>query len=912
MRFSVVITPTSTTDDLGLLLCALRFQSHRDFEVIVATDTPGMVLPARCRFVHTASAPLSVRWNQALSEVNSDVIVFLHPMLIPDPTWLSTLVREFVHSPVVAVGGRTIVASSAVAQPAHLVRDHHHRIATDVPPLWGYSYPDLDAHVTLTAWNVGFRRDALCEVGGFDPALRTPELIVSEVCQRFIQRRSTFNVVESAVVWQRSEYPVSAEQSIRDRLVLSLREAKSDVEVSRILREKLDELQDVPADSELHRTICEVFADRSLTHRVTLPISAGPQVTYHPHLPEIPEGAPRRMVFAFLATHDQPQQARELAEAGHEVHLFRPGRTSLAFVDGLWIHSIDIAFDHPEFVAWPTGDKCEYRFAYAAYQAVRELLATRFVDAVIPSSPEAGYFCLRDTGMPTIAPGSCVSMDVLDVLGVQRTRAPFDRPLTVSIITNAVYPFDAMSNISHQQANAIAQEAPRLGIGAVVRLFTLASKVDDPRVIVVPDAASLATHPHFASSDLIVFNFGFLNPLFDALHLAPRWAKIAVWYHGITPPGLMPPSQRPLLIAGYRQALLMQIVDQVFVASRFLINDLQRINVPLERIVRLPLTPSLKLSKAEPIREPGGPMRIAFLGRIQPSKGVSDLLTAFAKLRNSTRGVQLDLFANRSMSDPECIERIERFIDESGLREQVTFHFDRDNATVLESLRRSELFVMPSHHEGFCVPIIEAMSAGCFIISSDAGALPETCNGLGRLFPVGDANALLHRLQEFVDLRANDECVTESGRMSMTQWRERANAYVQSLTENHFASAFAEAVLSDLRLPSAELVRHLAREHGETLKTYREQPRIHAGSESGVIRLREQLQQEVDVAPVAVIPSPPLGWKARLRNRLRALPLVGPFCRYLKRLIYLPWNFHILFTQFQEQLQRERDRRDSA
>jgi len=79
-----------------------------------------------------------------------------------------------------------------------------------------------------------------------------------------------------------------------------------------------------------------------------------------------------------------------------------------------------------------------------------------------------------------------------------------------------------------------------------------------------------------------------------------------------------------------------------------------------------------------------------------------------------------------------------------------------------------------------------------------------------------------------------------------------------------------------------------------------------------VIRLREQLQQEVDVAPVAVIPSPPLGWKARLRNRLRALPLVGPFCRYLKRLIYLPWNFHILFTQFQEQLQRERDRRDSA
>jgi glycosyltransferase involved in cell wall biosynthesis len=48
---------------------------------------------------------------------------------------------------------------------------------------------------------------------------------------------------------------------------------------------------------------------------------------------------------------------------------------------------------------------------------------------------------------------------------------------------------------------------------------------------------------------------------------------------------------------------------------------------------------------------------------------------------------------------------------------------------------RADLFVTLSRHEGFCIPLVEAMAFDVPIVASDAAAIPETLGGAGLLVP---------------------------------------------------------------------------------------------------------------------------------------------------------------------------------
>ncbi len=65
------------------------------------------------------------------------------------------------------------------------------------------------------------------------------------------------------------------------------------------------------------------------------------------------------------------------------------------------------------------------------------------------------------------------------------------------------------------------------------------------------------------------------------------------------------------------------------------------------------------------------------------------------------------------------------------------------DAVLATHLRRARAFVTMSVHEGFCVPVVEAMAAGVPVVAAASGAIPETAGGAALLLPPDASPALV-------------------------------------------------------------------------------------------------------------------------------------------------------------------------
>jgi len=129
--------------------------------------------------------------------------------------------------------------------------------------------------------------------------------------------------------------------------------------------------------------------------------------------------------------------------------------------------------------------------------------------------------------------------------------------------------------------------------------------------------------------------------------------------------------------------------------------------------------------------DPSRPLRLLFLSRVHPKKGIELLLSALATLRaRGVDGVTLDIAGD---GDPEYLRHLNSEAERFGLRECVRFLGAVHGEAKRGAFAASDVFVLTSHNENFGIAAAEALAAGLpVILSHEVGLARDVeLNALG-------------------------------------------------------------------------------------------------------------------------------------------------------------------------------------
>lgn len=232
--------------------------------------------------------------------------------------------------------------------------------------------------------------------------------------------------------------------------------------------------------------------------------------------------------------------------------------------------------------------------------------------------------------------------------------------------------------------------------------------------------------------DAALLHYSIGSPAFG--HVLRRCDRTAIHYHNITPAELLweDAPAVALACARGRQELagLAHQVGSAAADSGFNAAELHDLGFPEAEVVgvmrrELPVSPAA--------RSGDGRLRLLFVGRGVPNKAQHHLIGALAALRQAGADALLSLVGTWEGMEP-YERRCRRLARDLRVDGHVDFAGSLDDAGLARAYASSDCFVCLSDHEGYCVPVVEAMAAGLPIVAWSAGAVPET---------VGDAGLLL-------------------------------------------------------------------------------------------------------------------------------------------------------------------------
>jgi glycosyltransferase involved in cell wall biosynthesis len=261
--------------------------------------------------------------------------------------------------------------------------------------------------------------------------------------------------------------------------------------------------------------------------------------------------------------------------------------------------------------------------------------------------------------------------------------------------------------------------------------------------------------------------------------LAERQEPKLLNYHNLTPAALLegwdPGAVHAVTVGRHQLGRLAPEVVSAIAMSRFSELELRdagyRSTCVVPPLFELPSlqqdVDSVALDRLGADRERGG-ADLLFVGRISPSKAQHDLVKALAAYRR-VYDPRARLRLVGGTSSPSYREALGRFVGDLGLEEAVDFAGSVTPGELVAYFATADVFVCCSDHEGFCVPLLEAMHHGVPVVAYGAAAVPETVGAGGLVVPnksPAHMAATVHRVVEDPELR---QTLTSAGRARLTE-----------------------------------------------------------------------------------------------------------------------------------------------
>ena len=172
------------------------------------------------------------------------------------------------------------------------------------------------------------------------------------------------------------------------------------------------------------------------------------------------------------------------------------------------------------------------------------------------------------------------------------------------------------------------------------------------------------------------------------------------------------------------------------------------------------------------------PISLLSVGTLTRRKGYPILLNALASLVDFDWHLTI---VGSDAWDPLHAAEIRNLVQTLDLIERVDIFGEQDEAGLSSFYHRADLFVLASHHEGYGMVLAEALARGLPIISTTAGAIPDTVPALaGKLVPPGDAGALAEAIRNLLtdsQLYKGVKQGAKTARNSLTDWKTAAGLF---------------------------------------------------------------------------------------------------------------------------------------
>ena len=286
------------------------------------------------------------------------------------------------------------------------------------------------------------------------------------------------------------------------------------------------------------------------------------------------------------------------------------------------------------------------------------------------------------------------------------------------------------------------------------------------------------------------------SPVYDILSARPE-PKL-VNYHNITPAALLRDWEPDV---AYEAALGRTQLARLAGQSRFAVADsafneseLHSLGYEVTAVVPLLIDMRSKSDEPDPElaalladrRARDGGADLLYVGKISPHKAPHDLVKMLEVLRRVyDPAARLHLVGSPLGETYEPALRA--FVTELGLDDAVNMAGSVSGARLEAYFRSADVFVSASDHEGFCVPLAEAMGHGVPIVAYGVTAVPETVAGAGLLLddkaPVAFAAAVGRVLHDDT-LRA----------LLVQEGRTRAAGFDLAASTQRFVSLVGDAV----------------------------------------------------------------------------------------------------------------------